>query len=196
MYDFMTVWQSYLFKADLILSSKDGNPIYYGMNDYGETINNLRRVYTKPKRKKKKSRSTATEQETAQTESISNKVLQFMFNGWTGFKFPVANFPITNMDSAQLREITTKVVNALHRHGFQVQWWFRIYRLFAWNKCHLGNFDCYWIWDQTGMWGGETNIYNCFWWMQMPDASPNARADNSTLYNQFNVCQFSCVYVW
>ena len=120
MYDFMTVWQSYLFKADLILSSKDGNPIYYGMNDYGETINNLRRVYTKPKRKKKKSRSTATEQETAQTESISNKVLQFMFNGWTGFKFPVANFPITNMDSAELREITMEVVNALHRHGFQV----------------------------------------------------------------------------
>ena len=90
------------------------------MNDYWETINNLRRVYTKPKRKKKKSRSTATEQETAQTESISNKVLQFMFNGWTGLKFPVANFPITNMDSAELRGITMEVVNALHRHGFQV----------------------------------------------------------------------------
>ena len=86
------------------------------MNDYGPTLNNLRKVFPKKRTKRKE----VDAKERALTENVSNKVLQFVFNGWTGFHFPVAHYPVTSMDSAELRQLVMEVISALHLHGFKV----------------------------------------------------------------------------
>ena len=58
------------------------------MNDYGPTLNNFRKVFPKRRTKRKE---VDNAKERALTENVSNKVLQFIFNGWRRFHFPVAH---------------------------------------------------------------------------------------------------------
>ena len=97
-----------MFQADLTLTSENLQPVYSGFNDYGSTINNIRTAYGE----KGSNRDNFS--------NLSNKVLQFIYNGFTGFKFPVAHYPVTNMRAAELRHILMEVINALHQHGFKV----------------------------------------------------------------------------
>ena len=79
--------------------------MFYGLSEYGETIDNIRKLYDYKEDK---------------TNGLATKALQFIFNGVTGFCFPVAHYPVNNMNMRQLRHVVDEVICALGEFNFQV----------------------------------------------------------------------------
>ena len=51
---------------------------------------------------------------------LAKNSLQCVFNGLTGFSFPVCHYPVVSYTAAELRLMVDKVIHALHKYGFQV----------------------------------------------------------------------------
>ena len=93
-----------LLQADLTLTSQDKQPFFYGFFEYGEMLDSTEAAHAS---------------EDVQSP-LANKKLQFVFNGLTGFHFPVCHCPIVGMNMRQLRQLIGEVTTALMNHGFQV----------------------------------------------------------------------------
>jgi hypothetical protein len=52
--------------------------------------------------------------------TLATHILQFIFLGHTGFKWPVAYYPTTEAQAAELMIIVWKVINTLETYGFEV----------------------------------------------------------------------------
>ena len=86
------------------MASENHEKMYHGFTDYGEHLENVERICQKE-----------------WTESkLANKVLQFMFNGYHGFRFPLCHFPIIGMDARQLTDLIDQAITALEHFGFHV----------------------------------------------------------------------------
>lgn len=53
--------------------------------------------------------------------ALASHVLQFIFLGYTGFKWPVAYFPTTEAHAAELQILVWDVINKVQGYGFQVR---------------------------------------------------------------------------
>ena len=95
-----------LLQADLTLTSFNKEKIFYGFCEYGKTLDGVDTAYAGK----------------SQQSPLANKVLQFVFNGLTGFRFPVCHYPIVGMDMRQLRQLISEVITGLSTHGFQVNY--------------------------------------------------------------------------
>lgn len=85
------------------MSSQDRQPVFYGFRDHGDDLENVHVIYNdKP------------------SNALPNKVLQFIFSGLSGFKFPVAHYPTTSMTSKDLRYLIDQIITELAKHNFQV----------------------------------------------------------------------------
>lgn len=51
---------------------------------------------------------------------LATHVLQFMFLGYTGFKWPVAYFATTEAHASELMLLVWEVINQIHSYGFKV----------------------------------------------------------------------------
>ena len=79
--------------------------MYSGFCDYGDVIPELQRVYGN----------------TDKSTALATKVLQFIFNGVSGFKYPVCHYPITGITAADLTLLIDQVITALAENHFQVR---------------------------------------------------------------------------
>ena len=55
-------------------------------------------------------------------KKLANYVLQFVFLGYTGFRFPVAHFGTNSADASELNTNFWKGVKYLHEYGFKVKY--------------------------------------------------------------------------
>lgn len=85
------------------MSSYDGSATLYGFESYGPHIDAMREMYNPVADLKK-----------------ANKVLQFLFTGFSGFKFPFAHYPVCSTDTRELRALIDEAITALATHDFQV----------------------------------------------------------------------------
>ena len=93
------------FQSDLTLTSENKNLVFHGFSEYGDTIDSIRKLYGYKEEK---------------TKGLATKALQFVFNGVTGFSFPVAHYPVHSLNMRQLRHIVDEVVSSLAEFNFQV----------------------------------------------------------------------------
>ena len=91
-------------QSDLDISSENKKTVLHGFTDYGPTIDSLAVAYKERKK-----------------HELATKVLQFIYNGISGFKFTVCHYAVTGMDMRQLRHIIEEVTAALAKYNFQVQ---------------------------------------------------------------------------
>jgi hypothetical protein len=75
------------------------------MRDHGLLIENISALY---------------DNRTTNETKLPEKVLQLLFTGVTGFRFPVAHYPTNGMTSRELRLIIDAIITALWKHNFQV----------------------------------------------------------------------------
>lgn len=92
-------------QTDITLSSTNKELTLTGLRDHGDFLEGLNTAYEKP---------------SSDEGKIPDKVLQLIFNGLAGFKFPVAHYPVANMSGRELRAIIDENITALSHHDFQV----------------------------------------------------------------------------
>lgn len=90
-------------QADLTLTSENKSAYFSGFEEYGPMVDSIRRAGAENKDVK-----------------LANKVLQFIFNGITGFRFPVCHYPVTSMTAHELGLLVQQVMTALAKNNFQV----------------------------------------------------------------------------
>ena len=56
----------------------------------------------------------------SQPSKLANSVLQFIFNGYTGFTFPAAHYPVKVMSAEELNHLAQRLIHSLEKHGFNV----------------------------------------------------------------------------
>ena len=97
----------------MILTSENKGLYFCGFEDYGDILNNL-----------KSSCSADTE------KKLANKVLQFIFSGISGYKFPICHYPITSTSAAELQQLIDEVVLALAEYKFQVRYTCKVFNCY------------------------------------------------------------------
>ena len=58
---------------------------------------------------------------TAGAHTLATHVLQFVFLGYTQFKWPVAYYTTTEAQASELMVLVWKVINTLSAYGFEVR---------------------------------------------------------------------------
>ena len=53
-------------------------------------------------------------------EKLASSALQFVFNGYGGFSFPAAHYPVKGVTAEELNHLTHRLIVALEVHGFTV----------------------------------------------------------------------------
>ena len=56
----------------------------------------------------------------SQPSKLANSALQFIFNGYTGFTFPAAHYPVKGVSAEELNHLTHRLIHSLEKHGFNV----------------------------------------------------------------------------
>lgn len=51
---------------------------------------------------------------------LASSALQFIFNGYSGFSFPAAHYPVKGVTAEELLHLTNRLILALELHGFTV----------------------------------------------------------------------------
>lgn len=90
-------------KEGLVLSMKGGYPNLIGWVDTGEENRHANILKTN-----------------AMQVKLATHVLQIVFLGYTGFRFPVCHFPTTGVNASELHTILWSVMKKLYDWGFHV----------------------------------------------------------------------------
>ena len=71
---------------------------YVGLTDLDPTLNNINNNQSE----------------------LASHALQFIFNGYNGYSFPAAHYPVKGVSSEELNHLTQTLILALEEHGFTV----------------------------------------------------------------------------
>ena len=80
--------------------------------------------------------------------NLATHVLQFVFLGYTGFKWPVAYFCTTEAHAAELMEIVREVVDKLDHYDFKVCYCYFLNRVFSCKSCTKARSVETWHWQR------------------------------------------------
>ena len=56
----------------------------------------------------------------SQLSKLANSALQFIFNGYTGFTFPAAHYPVKGVLAEELNHLTHRLIHSLEKHGLNI----------------------------------------------------------------------------
>lgn len=86
-----------------MLTSEKRSPVFCGFTDYGSNVSHVKNIFH-------------NDTDTA----LANKVIQFMFNGLAGWKFPICHYPIVGIEMREMRMMIDEIIVALNSYGFEV----------------------------------------------------------------------------
>lgn len=92
-------------QQDLVLSKRGGKVQLVGFVDTGDEGNLLRTLKTGE-----------------QTQSLAHEVVQIIFQGYSGFRFPLFHYPTAGVKASELYIMINSTIAILHDYGFHIDY--------------------------------------------------------------------------